>query len=247
MMNFDRSRRLLFGALALTLLLHLLVLSGGGRHQPVSLLSSPPLQAYLVSPKPVEQQASVFAVPANPSVARPQSPASGAPRKALPSMARIEKPVPLREPGGASGPVTFADEAHGDRMAAPMFPAPAAEGMAPSTTPAAAASAAPPANAVSADVLRQYRIDLAVAARRFRAYPALARTRGWEGVSEVGLLLSPALSAPQVRLFRSSGHEILDEAALRMLSRAAAATPLPDGLRGADVELTLPIRFSLED
>lgn len=104
-----------------------------------------------------------------------------------------------------------------------------------------------PVAALSADHLRQYRIDLGVAARRFRLYPAVAKARGWEGEVEVHLAVSAAAGVPGLRLGRSSGHAALDQQALRMLSQAVEATPLPEGLRGRSFELTLPIRFSLEE
>lgn len=241
MINFDRSRRLLFGALALSLLLHLLALAGGVWPQPLPTLSPAPLQASLVSPEPAVQPTPAPAAPVQASAGRAPPPASGASRKSTPAVAPVDGPAPRHEPAPAPGPATSAVEERDDRAAA--FPA----AVAAASSPSPAADAAPPASAVSADSLRQYRIDLAVAARRFRVYPAAARARGWEGVAEVGLALSPALPAPQLRLLRSSGHEVLDEAALRMLSRAAAATPLPEGLRGAGFELTLPVRFSLEE
>lgn len=246
MINFDRSRRLLFGALALSSLLHLLALAGGVWPRPLPPLSPVALQASLVSPEPAVQPSPAPATPVQASAKQQLPPASGASRKASPAVAPVAGPAPRHEPTPVpAGPATPAIEEGGERAMAP--PAQSTAATSPSATPAPAADVAPPVGAISADSLRQYRIDLAVAARRFRVYPAVARARSWEGVAEVGLVLSPALSAPQLRLLRSSGHEVLDEAALRMLSRAVAATPLPDGLRGAGFELTLPVRFSLEE
>lgn len=109
--------------------------------------------------------------------------------------------------------------------------------------------AAPPGVAgatVDADDLRQYRMALAIEARRFRRYPALARERGWEGVAEVGVTLD-LQGAPQVLLHVSSGHVLLDEAALEMLRQSVRAVPVSAALRGREIRLLLPVRFSLED
>jgi len=134
-------------------------------------------------------------------------------------------------------------------------PAPSAEerpDATPVTLPAAttkvavrpeAAAAAP---SISADGLRQYRIDLAGAARHFRSYPAIARSRGWEGEVEVGITVSAA-GASAISLVRSSGHAVLDERAVEMLAQAAARTPLPEDLRGREFVVRVPIRFSLEE
>lgn len=174
-MTFDHSRRLLFGAFAISLLLHLVAIAGWGWARPLPAETTP-----------------------------------------LPS---------------ESAPVAAA--------AAPVLPPVAAAG------PPAAVSV--PAESVSADGLRQYRIDLAVAARRFRIYPAVARARGWEGVAEVSIAVSAGPAEPDLRLVRSSGHAVLDEQALQMLARALASTPLPESLRGRSFVLAVPVRFSLEE
>ena len=100
---------------------------------------------------------------------------------------------------------------------------------------------------VSADDLRQYRVSLASAARRFKRYPALAREQGWEGTAEVAIRVSSALPAPEVVLVRSSGRDLLDEQAVEMLAQAARATSMPEGLRGHDFQIPLPVAFSLDE
>lgn len=99
---------------------------------------------------------------------------------------------------------------------------------------------------ISADGLRQYRIDLAGAARRFRSYPAIARSRGWEGEVEISITVSAA-GVTAIDIHRSSGHAVLDERAIEMLGQAAARTPLPEDLRGREIVVRVPIRFSLEE
>jgi protein TonB len=99
---------------------------------------------------------------------------------------------------------------------------------------------------VNADDLRQYRISLAIAARRFKRYPALARERGWEGTAEVTLTVSAHLPEPDVTLLRSSGHAALDRQAQEMMVQAARAAVLPDTLKGRDFRIVLPVQFSLD-
>lgn len=100
---------------------------------------------------------------------------------------------------------------------------------------------------VHGDDLRQYRVSLASAARRYKRYPALAREQGWVGTVEVALRFHASLAAPDVLLVRSSGRPLLDEQALAMLEQAARATDVPPGLRGRDFQIPLPVQFSLDD
>lgn len=232
-MYFDLRQRPLFAALCLSFALHLIVLFGAGwsrQRSAASAAALPPLQVVVRGEAVREPQApsTVPATPAppvrsevlrRPSVAvRPQAVRSEAPSPAAAAVPAV--PVALAAPAVASSDAR------------------PAEG--PLDVPAAAGGG------ISADGLRQYRIDLAGAARRFRGYPALARARGWEGVAEVTVGVA-AGAASTVRVTRSSGHAVLDEQALSMLERAVAQTPLPENLRGRAFTVLLPIRFSLEE
>jgi protein TonB len=48
-------------------------------------------------------------------------------------------------------------------------------------------------------------------------------------------------------LARSSGHEILDKAALDMLRQAAGRAVLPESLRGQNFAVLLPVVFEVEE
>jgi protein TonB len=113
------------------------------------------------------------------------------------------------------------------------------------------ASAVAPSSAgvnagVSADDMRRYRLSLAISARRFKRYPALARERGWEGIVEVAIVIEPLLPAPQVNLSASSGIPLLDEQAMDTVAQAARNTLLPEGLKGRGFRVLLPVKFSLD-
>jgi len=102
-----------------------------------------------------------------------------------------------------------------------------------------------PRESVSGDALRQFRLALALEARRFKRYPRLARERGWEGTVEVVVVLGAAGGSASLQ--RSSGYAQLDEQGVEMLNRALAATPVPEALRGREWRLVLPVQFSLEE
>lgn len=93
------------------------------------------------------------------------------------------------------------------------------------------------------DAMRQYRINLAMAARRFRDYPAAARLAGIGGISRVHLSIDAEGRAVTVELDSSSGNSLLDAAALNMLGRAAQATATPSVLRGQAFDLSIPVEF----
>ena len=114
-------------------------------------------------------------------------------------------------------------------------------------TVSATGTAAPPKDEVSPDGVRQYRLNLAREARRFKRYPPLARQRGWEGV--VIVLVSTVASGlvPQVSLGQSSGFELLDQEALELVSQAAHTATVPESLRNRQFGLTLPIHYRLDE
>ena len=156
------------------------------------------------------------------------------PAEAPPSIAANEDKAPA---GSAASGLSTAPAASGGAAASSV-----SSGMA-----VAASGAAPGRQGVSGDDLRQYRLSLASAARRFKRYPVLASQRGWEGTAEVALNVSAAAPMPEAVLLRSSGHAVLDEQALAMLSQAARVTALPEGLRARDFRIVLPVQFSLEN
>jgi periplasmic protein TonB len=186
-------------------------------------------------------------------------------RGGLVETARVPDVKPLPEPVRSSSPVARKVPARQIAVArpstaTPVVPlaqpverdvgraAPASSGIAVGASAAPTASH-PPVQArdgVSADDVRQYRFSLSAAAGRFKRYPAVARERGWEGVVEVAIDWNTLLPVPQVVLVRSSGRTILDEQALEMMTQAARATTLPEGLRGRDFRILLPVKYSLE-
>ncbi len=112
---------------------------------------------------------------------------------------------------------------------------------------AGTATAAPVREGASADDMRHYRLSLASAARRFKRYPALAKERGWEGTVDVAINVYTLSPVPDVVLVRSSGRSVLDEQALEMMLQAARVTALPEGLKGRDFGVLLPVKFSLDE
>ncbi len=120
--------------------------------------------------------------------------------------------------------------------------------------PTATLSPSPPAESVvepldgyDGDDLRQYKLTLAVQARRFWRYPTLARERRWQGTAEILVSLSAESPWPLVGLEKSSGHPALDEQALEMIQRASTGSAIPPGLQRRGARFVLPVQFSLDE
>lgn len=126
-------------------------------------------------------------------------------------------------------------------------PARPAPGMAAATAPATVLAGKPTASALSKDDLHRYRLALASQARRFKLYPAQAKTLGWTGTAELRIDVDRNGRSRTPLLVRSSGHEALDRAALAMIEAGAQRARLPDGLMGREFSVTLPVVFNLED
>jgi len=80
---------------------------------------------------------------------------------------------------------------------------------------------------------------------QYRTYPLAARRARIEGVVQLRVTLLPDGTLTDARIEHSSGHAILDRAALELLSRAAR---LPDDFgsaRSAEIELQLPIVYRM--
>ncbi len=100
---------------------------------------------------------------------------------------------------------------------------------------------------LSADEVRQYRTSLAISAKRFKRYPALAREREWEGRVEIALDFRRLRPVPELSVASSSGKKILDDQALEMILQATRVTDLPASLRDRDFQVLVPIIFNLND
>jgi len=99
---------------------------------------------------------------------------------------------------------------------------------------------------IDANSMRQYRLSLATAARRYKVYPAQAVENGWSGTAEVAVAIA-ADGVPQpVQLLNSSGYVVLDVAALEMIASAALNTVVPASLRGQRFSVALPVVFERE-
>ncbi len=78
-------------------------------------------------------------------------------------------------------------------------------------------------------------------------YPPLARRRGWEGVVHVGVRVEADGQLSRLRLVATSGHALLDRAALQSLGHVDRLKDSVDWLNGRQVDMILPVRYQLLD
>jgi protein TonB len=98
---------------------------------------------------------------------------------------------------------------------------------------------------LDAEGVRQYRFALAREMRRAWAYPPQALTHHWEGSAEIRIELLAGGRFAAARIEKSSGHPVLDEAALKIISNAATVAPVPSSLSGEAISIVQPVVFSL--
>jgi TonB family protein len=90
-----------------------------------------------------------------------------------------------------------------------------------------------------------YQAEVLAHLQRYRVYPPEARNRGITGTAMVRFALASNGGVMSASLGRSSGAEILDEAALSMVRRASPFPPIPPGLGRSHMDFAAPIRFDL--
>lgn len=208
-------------ALALSLLLHALLLFGlpGFRDSKRPSIAPGLITARLVPPQ---------ALPAAPDVA----PAAPLARPALRPALQPQPAAPL----APSIPASPADSAESTSAE----PVPAAEPEAGTTAP----SAEPAAEAGSVD---QYRLQLISAAKRYKRYPRVAVDNNWEGGVVVRMVIGADGLIASASVKTGSGHEVLDSQALEMFKRAKPLVPIPPALRGKELSLDLRAIYNLMD
>jgi len=79
-----------------------------------------------------------------------------------------------------------------------------------------------------------------------KRYPPAAQARGEQGIVLLSFSLDRNGHLLAYRITRSSGHADLDEEVMAMIVRAEPLPPFPPSMSQSRLDLTLPIRFSLQ-
>ena len=80
---------------------------------------------------------------------------------------------------------------------------------------------------------------------RYKRYPAEAQARGEHGVAQLAFSVDRSGGVHHARIVRSSGSHALDAATLALVARAAPLPPPPPEVRGAQIAITVPIRYNM--
>jgi protein TonB len=97
----------------------------------------------------------------------------------------------------------------------------------------------------NADAVGAYMATVRKRLERHKKYPPSAKSGRLEGVATVRFIVlrNGVLSSPN--LVKSSGHRILDEEVMALLSRASPFPATPEDFPNEGLTLTVPLRFSL--
>ncbi|MFV8572131.1 TonB family protein [Marinobacter sp. SBS5] len=106
-------------------------------------------------------------------------------------------------------------------------------------------AAVPLQTAGSASEIQSYLNKLSRHLARYYDYPRRARRLGQQGTSVVVFEFRRDGSLIEHSLRDSSGHTLLDESALEMLSQAAPLPEVPPGMHGNSFTYALPVSFKL--
>lgn len=82
--------------------------------------------------------------------------------------------------------------------------------------------------------------------QQYKRYPSDAQARGDEGVVMLSFTVDRSGHVLNREIARSSGHRELDNEAMAMVERAQPWPPFPASMPQAKLEMTVPIKFSLQ-
>jgi protein TonB len=94
-----------------------------------------------------------------------------------------------------------------------------------------------------AGLLKEYRRAIYKAVDGRKQYPALARRARLSGVVHVAVVVDGAGKILEVSVERSSGHEVLDEAACEVVRGMGAIPAPPVGLAWTRQKIVIPVKY----
>nr|WP_255522833.1 energy transducer TonB [Rugamonas sp. CCM 8940] len=183
-------------------------------------------------PKPLEQrQADRVSAESKPTPTPPQ------PRETPPTpQAAPPQPKSTPLPPTADAPPVGATASSAPRATPPVDTA--------SVAAAPPSPALPPAQQEVRSGSNSWEGKVLARMERFRRYPTAARARGEEGVVTLRCRVNRDGQVLSATIEHSSGHPLLDQAALETLQRAAPLPRIPDE-RPAQLDLSIPVQFSV--
>lgn len=246
--SVDDDSRLMYSALAVSLIMHLFILYAVPRLEtdkekpPITIIAQliqPPPPPPAESPPPVEPQPIT-----QPEVTKQREP--------------TPKPQVVPQPVLAAKQVeeTVADYRVPETpQIVPSEPsAPAATAVEESASAAAASTSASSNSSNTSsdttwddsDVWDEFGRNLQALCERYKQYPEIARRRGWQGAGIVIVRFSAEGKTTSIAIEKSTGQKPLDDQALEMVRKSLNNLPLPPKFKGREFKLSIPVDFKLE-
>jgi protein TonB len=204
--------------------------------------------------EPPPEHAAVVRKPAALQKSRPEPPPAPVPTRTEPAPATpvelqrevAPEPAPEARPENSPPPpVQARPEPQAPRQVEPQ-PPPRVEPQVAAKPEAPAPLVRQPPPALDAGALKAYGEILAQAIDKRKSYPRLARMRNWQGTTQLKLRIGPDGRLHDVSVGSSSGFELLDAAAIKMVQESLPLPELPEALRGRELTMTVPIVFKLQ-
>jgi protein TonB len=127
---------------------------------------------------------------------------------------------------------------------APATTAPQVPSAVEAALPAAPTEGAP--NASNSNAVPRWKSQVVGILERNKRYPSDARNRREQGVAQLAFSIDRQGHVVSSRIVTSSGSSSLDKEALDLAQRAQPFPPPPPELAGAQISLTVPIRFNIK-
>lgn len=108
-----------------------------------------------------------------------------------------------------------------------------------------AAAPTPGASSHNPNAVPNWKSQLVARLERYKRYPSEAQARGEQGAAQLAFSVDRSGGVHHARITRSSGSSLLDSATLAMLERAAPLPPPPPEISGAQVAISVPIRYNI--
>jgi protein TonB len=105
----------------------------------------------------------------------------------------------------------------------------------------------PSAPTLDITVLREYGAVVSSVVAKKKVYPRLALMRRWQGTTDLKLQIAADGNVKALSVAHSSGFDILDEQAVKMVKDAMPLPGLPDALRGREFAIDIPVAFRLQE
>ncbi|MES1944045.1 TonB family protein [Salinisphaera sp. PC39] len=153
-------------------------------------------------------------------------------------------PAPAESrPPPAAAPQPKTTETTTQQAPAPTTAAPSSHRAAPAETATAPRQSAP--SRMSSATRLTFQQRLLAYLERHKRYPRAARRRRQQGIAHVRFTMNRAGQVLDASLERGAGFDILDREALALLERAQPLPRIPDEIDRDELEIVVPIEFSL--